>query len=134
MARIRSRDTRPEILIRCLLHRKGYRYRLHVTALPGKPDLVFASRRCIILVHGCYWHRHPGCRFTFTPKSHTEFWTRKFENNVERDSRIIRQLEEDGWRVLVIWGCETRKADALSTKLVGFLGAQKHASGGADAE
>jgi DNA mismatch endonuclease, patch repair protein len=124
MARIRSGNTRPEMVVRKLLHGMGYRYRLHVSLLPGTPDLVFPSRRCILLVHGCYWHRHRGCRFAFTPKSHTDFWMQKFEKNVDRDSRVIEQLRENGWRVLVVWGCETRKIEVLSANLVAFLGAR----------
>lgn len=125
MARIRSGDTRPEIRVRQLLHSMGYRYRLHLSSLPGTPDLVFPSRRCVLFVHGCYWHRHPGCRFSFTPKSHTDFWIQKFAKNVARDSRVVQELESAGWRVSVIWGCETRKTDLLSSKLVAILGSRK---------
>jgi DNA mismatch endonuclease (patch repair protein) len=121
MARIRSRNTGPEMAVRRLLHRMGYRYRLHGRYLPGKPDLVFRRRGCILFVHGCYWHRHAGCRFAFFPKSRVDFWTAKFAANVERDKRVIQQLQQAGWRVLVVWSCEISKADALSAKLRTFL-------------
>ena len=120
MARIRSRDTAPELTVRRLLHAGGYRYRLHDRRLPGTPDLSFPGRRSAILVHGCYWHRHPGCRFARVPGTRTEFWQRKFAANVERDSRVIGELRRQGWRVLVVWSCETTGRD-LAAKLTAFL-------------
>ncbi|HEY4093583.1 MAG TPA: DNA mismatch endonuclease Vsr [Luteibacter sp.] len=106
MSRIRGKDTRPELALRKVLHRLGLRYRLHGTVLPGKPDLVFPRYQAVVFVHGCFWHRHPGCSIATTPKSNTAFWVEKFEKNVARDARVAAQLEEQGWRVLVAWECE----------------------------
>jgi len=105
MASIRGRNTRPEMALRKALHRLGFRYRLHERKLPGHPDLVFPKYRAVVFVHGCFWHRHPGCRYATTPASNTEFWERKFRGNVERDNRNIRKLLEQGWHVAVIWEC-----------------------------
>lgn len=108
MRRIRSEGTSPELTVRRYLHALGYRYRLHAKDLPGSPDIVFRSRRLAIFVHGCYWHRHPDCRLAYTPKSRTEFWEDKFRANVRRDRRTAAQLEELGWRILVVWECDVR--------------------------
>lgn len=116
MSRIRSRDTKPEIALRKALHGLGFRFRLHKTDLPGKPDLVLTKYRCVIFVHGCFWHRHPGCKVATTPKSNTAFWVDKFTRNVDRDKRNTRQLEEGGWHVITVWECEVdTHAKALST-------------------
>lgn len=125
MSRIRGKDTGPEIKVRRLAHALGFRFRLHRRDLPGSPDLVFPSRRQIIFVHGCYWHRHEGCRYAYSPKSNTEFWQSKFEANVVRDRRAARALEDLGWNVLVIWECETRNAETLRARLVEFLKTKK---------
>jgi DNA mismatch endonuclease (patch repair protein) len=122
MARIRGRNTAPEMVVRRLLHRLGYRYRLHDCYLPGKPDVVFRGKRCILFVHGCYWHRHAECRFAFLPKTRADFWLSKFKANVERDARVTEQLQGAGWRVMVVWSCELRIVDELSAKLTAFLG------------
>lgn len=106
MSRIRGKDTKPEILLRSLMHGAGYRYRLHDKKLPGKPDLVLPKHKTAIFVNGCYWHRHPGCRKTTTPKTNTAFWTKKFEATVERDARKNSELIESGWRVITVWECE----------------------------
>lgn len=106
MARIHGKDTKPELLLRRALHALGVRYRLHVKGLPGKPDLVFARRRVVIFVHGCFWHRHAGCKVASTPKSNTEFWQAKFTRNVERDASTVAALEAQGWRVIIAWECE----------------------------
>ena len=108
MARIRSRDTGPEMLVRRAAHALGLRFRLHRKDLPGTPDLVLPSRRVAVLVHGCFWHRHKGCRMAYTPKSRVDFWQAKFAGNVERDARKLNELAEAGWRPVVIWECETR--------------------------
>lgn len=108
MSRIRGRDTKPELVVRRTAHRMGFRFRLYRKDLPGTPDLIFPKHRLAVFVHGCYWHRHSGCRFAYSPKSRVEFWTKKFEQNVERDSRNQTALRDLGWRVLVIWECETR--------------------------
>lgn len=122
MSRIRSRDTAPELAVRKVLYRMGYRYRLHSTAVPGKPDIVLKKFKSVIFVHGCFWHRHPGCKFAYTPKSREEFWTKKFEVNVRRDEVVKKQLSELGWRNLIIWECETKSRDIIENLLRGFLG------------
>lgn len=122
MSGIRGRDTKPEIAVRRLAHRLGYRFRLHRRDLPGTPDLVFPGRKKVIFVHGCFWHRHPGCRFAYQPKSNVEKWRSKFETNVTRDARVRRELDDLGWDVLTIWECETANLQTLATKLTKFLG------------
>ena len=117
MARIGPRDTRPELAVRRALHRMGYRFRLHRKDLPGRPDIVLPRLRTIILVHGCFWHRHPNCRFAYTPKSRTDFWFEKFLRNVARDREVRAELEGLGWTVQVIWECETRNPDDLIRRL-----------------
>lgn len=117
MARIRPRDTAPELAVRRALHRMGYRFRLHRADLPGKPDVVLPRHRVIFLIHGCFWHRHPDCRFAYMPKSRIEFWQRKFEGNVARDARVHAALEEGGWKVRVVWECETRDRGSLDRLL-----------------
>lgn len=126
MSRIRGKDTRPELALRKVLHGLGLRYRLHGAGLPGKPDLVFPRYKAVVFVHGCFWHRHPGCSIATTPKSNTAFWLEKFEKNVARDARVIAQLEGQGWKVLVAWECElstlpkaARVGERLSTLIKG---------------
>ncbi len=121
MSRIRGKDTRPELRVRQVTYALGFRFRLHRRDLPGSPDLVFASRRKAIFVHGCYWHRHAGCRYAYSPKSNAEFWQAKFAANVARDQIATNALRELGWQVLVIWECETRNAEALQSRLADFL-------------
>lgn len=123
MSKVRSRDTKPEWILRCGLHRLGFRYRLKNGHLPGSPDLVFPKFHAAVFVHGCYWHRHPGCKDASMPKSNVDFWEKKFTENVERDYRIIRQLENLGWRVLVVWECElTKKAVEIIHLVAYWLG------------
>lgn len=105
MSGIRSKNTKPEITVRKFLHKKGLRFRLYAK-LPGRPDLTFPKYNTVLFVHGCFWHRHEGCRFSTTPKNNADFWLKKFAANVERDARINSQLEELGWRVLVVWECQ----------------------------
>jgi DNA mismatch endonuclease (patch repair protein) len=114
MSRVRSADTKPEWILRSGLHRLGLRYRLGNKSLPGHPDLVFPKYRAVVFVHGCYWHRHPGCKGASTPKTNVAFWTRKFAENVERDRRAQQALAELGWRVLVVWQCELMR-DTVET-------------------
>ena len=113
MSRIRNKDTTPEKIVRSLLHRMGYRFRLHRKDLPGNPDIVLPKYRTVIFVHGCFWHRHKGCKFAYTPKTRVEFWKNKFAENVERDRQNIVELKKLDWRVIVIWECETRNKDFL---------------------
>lgn len=118
----RSKNTAPEMAVRSLAHRLGYRYRLHRKDIPGKPDLVFPGRRKVIFIHGCFWHQHPGCREGRPPKSNTAYWLPKLERNMERDKAALARLAAAGWDVLVIWECETKDAEALARTLTGFLG------------
>lgn len=111
MSRIKGQDTGPERLLRSLLHRAGFRFRLHSKQLPGRPDVILPKYRTAIFVHGCFWHRHPGCRNATTPSTRREFWQAKFDGNVSRDARNRAALEADDWTVLIIWECEL-KADA----------------------
>ena len=117
MSRIRSRDTKPEKRVRSLLHRMGYRFRLHRQDLPGSPDIVMPKHRTVVLVHGCYWHRHPGCRLAAIPKSNQNFWIAKFQRTVTRDQHQKAQLHCLGWRVIVVWECETNDIMALAEYL-----------------
>lgn len=117
MSRIRCKDSIPEMKLRRLIHSMGFRYRLHVKDLPGKPDLVFPSRRAVIFMHGCFWHRHEECKLARLPKSRINFWKEKLEANRQRDLKHQRQLSELGWRYLVVWECQLR--DTL--ELVGFI-------------
>lgn len=117
MSRIRSRDTTPERVVRSVLHRMGYRFRLHAKELPGHPDIVLPRHSTVVLVHGCFWHQHPRCRFAYTPKTRRSFWQRKFEENKERDVRARRRLRNLGWRVVTVWECQTEDAKSLAAKL-----------------
>ena len=117
MRAVRRTDTRPEMLVRKILHRLGLRFRLHRKDLPGTPDIVLPKHRIAIMVHGCFWHRHPCCSKATPPKTRTDFWDDKFRANVARDDRNFRSLEAAGWRVLTIWECETQNTHALETKL-----------------
>lgn len=117
MSRIRGRDTKPELAVRSTLHRLGYRFRVSKRELPGCPDIVLARHHLVVFVHGCFWHRHRGCRFAYTPKSNASFWSKKFEKNVERDSLNVRELRRLGWRVIVIWECQTADRKALIKRL-----------------
>lgn len=111
MSRIRASNTQPEIALRKILHRLGLRYRLYRRDLPGKPDLVFPKYNTVVFVHGCFWHRHHGCKIASTPKSNIAFWTEKFEKNVARDARNIASLEQLGWRVFIVWECELSSSE-----------------------
>ncbi len=122
MSRIRSKDTQPELLVRRYLHAAGYRYRLHVSSLPGKPDIVFPQRRVCIFIHGCFWHLHSGCRDGTIPKSRTSYWRKKLYKNKDRDARHIRDLHKKDWKVLRIWECEIeRRPKKVFDKLRKFL-------------
>ena len=121
MSRIRGRDTKPELLVRRIAHGLGFRFRLHRRDLPGCPDIVFPRFRSVILVHGCFWHRHPNCRFASSPKTRVEYWQQKFEGNVLRDRRNERALTDLGWRTMVIWECETKDTKAVAARIESFL-------------
>lgn len=122
MARIRSKDTKPELRVRRLVHRLGYRFRLHRKDLPGCPDLVFPSRRKVVFVHGCFWHAHEDCKLANTPKSRRSFWNSKFERNRKRDTKNRKSLMRAGWRVFTVWECETKIEAPLALRLSRFLG------------
>jgi DNA mismatch endonuclease (patch repair protein) len=117
MAAIRGRDTTPELKVRRLLHRLGYRFRLHRRDLPGSPDIVLPRYRTVVFVHGCFWHRHTGCRYATIPRTRSDFWLEKFRQNVERDARQQAELRAAGWSVLVVWECELRQIGELSARL-----------------
>lgn len=123
MRRIRSKDMKPELIVRSIVHRLGYRFRLHAKELPGKPDIVRRKCKQAIFVHGCFWHLHPkkNCRDSRLPKSNTGYWHVKLKRNVERDKRAVRLLKKDLWRVLVIWECETKDRGKLESRLRKFL-------------
>lgn len=110
MSNIRGKDTWPERTLRSLLFAKGFRYRLHVRTLPGSPDLVFPKRRAVVFIHGCFWHRHEGCRYTTIPRTNEEFWQRKFLGNVDRDRRHVEALRALGWRVATVWECALKRS------------------------
>ncbi len=114
MSRIKGSDTKPEIAVRSFLHRQGLRFRVNDKNLPGKPDIVLKKYRTIVFVDGCFWHRHTGCRFAYTPKSRIEFWNEKFKSNVKRDKKVNTMLKEQSWNVVRIWQCETKTSEKLS--------------------
>lgn len=124
MRQVRGKDTKPEIRVRRLLHRLGFRFRLHRDNLPGKPDIVLPKWRAVIFVHGCFWHQHPGCSRAARPTSNVEFWNKKLDRNVRRDAENIRQLEEAGWRVFVVWECLIGD-DGIGPELSRFLTGQR---------
>lgn len=121
MALVRNKDTKPELRVRRLVHKLGYRFRLQAKDLPGRPDLVFRSRKTAIFVHGCFWHRHEGCPRTRLPKSRLDFWAPKLLGNAERDAKKLAALSDLGWRVLIIWECETENPTTLERRLVDFF-------------
>jgi DNA mismatch endonuclease (patch repair protein) len=121
MRAVKSKDTAPELLVRRLLHSKGYRYRLHRSDLPGCPDLVFPSRKKVLLIHGCFWHGHDCARGSRVPKTNTDYWTKKVARNRARDVRSREQIEAAGWKVLTVWECEIKDSHRLSKRLSRFL-------------
>lgn len=121
MARVKSKNTKPELTVRRLLHGLGYRYRLHRKDLPGKPDLTFPSRRKAVFVHGCFWHGHADCKKARPPSSNRDFWLTKLRRNRERDERNLALLQESGWGTMVVWECELTDMDAVSQNLIAFL-------------
>ncbi len=121
MSRVKNRDTRPEMLVRSVVHRLGFRFRLHDRDLPGHPDIILPRHRKIIFVHGCFWHSHPQCPRAKRPDDNRDFWEQKLSRNVERDASNQKKLSEIGWDVLVVWECETKDAARLLRKLESFL-------------
>lgn len=121
MARIRGKDTKPELVVRRLLHAMGYRFRLHRRDLPGTPDIVLPGRGAVIFLHGCFWHGHEGCRFATKPATRGDFWAAKIEANRRRDRLAVRGLRRLGWRVMVVWECATRRPAGLEARLRRFL-------------
>ena len=115
MSGIRGKDTAPELKVRSFLHANGFRFRLHRKDLPGKPDIVLPKYKACVFVHGCFWHRHKGCKLASEPKSREEFWNKKFSENVARDLRNIKELKMAGWRVAILWECGLRKGLSLQT-------------------
>ena len=122
MAQIRSRNTKPEIAVRRILHFLGYRFRLHRRDLPGKPDIVLPKYKTVIFVHGCFWHRHKNCRYSYNPKSRVKFWQDKFAANIERDKQSAADLKMLGWQQLVIWECETKDPENIRSIIERFFG------------
>jgi DNA mismatch endonuclease, patch repair protein len=116
MSEIRGKDTTPELVVRGVAHRLGLRFRLHSAKLPGRPDLVFPRWKAVVLVHGCFWHRHD-CGLAATPKTRSDFWKAKFEANQRRDRKVKSDLKSCGWRVLEIWECETRDSELIRKRL-----------------
>lgn len=121
MSSVKQRHTKPEIAIRKLLHRYGFRFRLHNKKLPGTPDIVLPKYKAVIFVHGCFWHQHEGCRKARRPTSNVEFWNEKLDRNAERDTRKESELKNLGWKVLIIWDCEIKDGDSLIEKIKHFL-------------
>jgi DNA mismatch endonuclease, patch repair protein len=126
MSKIRAKDTKPEIIVRSLLHRLGYRFRLNRKDIPGKPDITLPKCKTVIYVHGCFWHRHEGCKLSYTPKSNTAFWEAKFQKNKERDLEIQKELLTSDWKPFVIWECELRDMERLESRLQRTLVARCH--------
>ena len=120
MSRVRSKNTKPEMIVRSFLHRNGFRFRLHAKKLPGHPDIVLPKYKTVIEVRGCFWHRHPGCRKATIPTSNCTFWQDKLQQNVARDAKNDSALEVLGWHVIVVWECQLRKKETL-LKLPGLI-------------
>ena len=121
MSKVKSKHTKPEMKVRKLLHSMGYRFRLHRKDLHGKPDIVLPKYKTVIFVHGCFWHRHSGCKRASTPKTNIEFWERKFLKNIENDKNAYQALSDLGWKVIVIWECEVSDMAALKEKILDIL-------------
>ena len=121
MSAIKSKNTKPEIAVRKLLHSMGYRFRLHRKDLPGSPDIVLPKYKTVIFVHGCFWHRHQNCKYASNPKTRREFWEKKFKENIERDKKTQEKLKNLGWKTKIVWECEIKKQDKLIKKIEDFL-------------
>nr|MCK7669377.1 very short patch repair endonuclease [Bradyrhizobium sp. 2S1] len=125
MARIRRSDTGPERIVRRLLTELGYRYRIQLAKVPGRPDIAFTARRKAIFVHGCFWHAHTGCSGHHVPKTRSDFWSQKLATNKARDQRLLEAAQAAGWQTLVIWECEVKDRQALTARLRCYLGHQR---------
>ena len=121
MSAIKSKNTKPEIAVRRLLHSRGYRFRLHSKGLPGSPDIVLPKYKTVIFVHGCFWHRHENCKYASMPKTRKEFWKKKFQSNIKRDLEIQEKIKNIGWKSVVIWECELKDIDNLRDKIIGIF-------------
>ena len=121
MAAVRGENTAPELRVRRILHSMGYRFRLHRKDLPGRPDIVLPKHRLCILVHGCFWHQHPGCKRATIPETRKEFWGKKFYQTIKRDEHTLIELEKMGWKVCTIWECETKDAESISMIVSEYL-------------
>ena len=122
MSRIQAKNSKPEVIVRSLLHKMGYRFRLHVNRLPGKPDIVLPKYRSIVFVNGCFWHRHPGCKYAYMPKSRLDFWDRKFKETISNDRKVRDELKLLGWNVVTIWECELTDKERLTERLASEIG------------
>ncbi len=120
MSRIKGKDTKPEMLVRKFLHAQGYRYRLHVKGMPGKPDIVLPKYKTVIFIHGCFWHGHEGCKYYVVPKTRTEWWLNKININTANDNKAIAALKNDGWKVITLWECDL-KPNIIDKKLSSIL-------------
>lgn len=125
MSRIKSRDTKPEVLVRSIIHRLGYRFRKHVKALPGTPDIVLAKHKIVFFVHGCFWHQHPGCKRCTMPKSNVLYWEKKLVNNKKRDVEHSVSLKRLGWRVEIVWECEIKNLEVLVSRITKTIDREK---------
>jgi DNA mismatch endonuclease (patch repair protein) len=132
MAQVKGKNTKPELVVRLALHGMGYRFRLHRGDLPGRPDIVLPKYKMAIFVHGCFWHRHPHCPKSTTPKTRVEFWEDKFNANVARDARNVDALNASGWRVMIVWECETKNVQALKSRLLAAMAVQEADDGDAE--
>jgi DNA mismatch endonuclease, patch repair protein len=121
MSRIRSSNTKPEMLVRKFLHAHGFRYRLHVKNLPGKPDIVLPKYKTIIFIHGCFWHGHKHCKYFTVPKTKTEWWLNKINGNIANDEKAVKELKKQGWKIIIVWGCELTSSSVEKT-LAGLPG------------
>jgi DNA mismatch endonuclease (patch repair protein) len=129
MSRIKSSNTKPELIVRSILHRMGFRFRLHRKDIPGKPDIVLPKYKTVIFVHGCFWHRHEGCKYAYTPKSRVDFWEAKFSSNIKRDIKVKKQLDELNWNIFVIWECELSDINSLRKKIQKYFNRLQNGNG-----
>lgn len=121
MSHVKGKNTKPEVIVRKILHSMGYRYRLNHPDLPGKPDIVLTRHKKIVMVHGCFWHGHTNCKRATIPETNSEFWLKKINGNIQRDKDVIENLTESGWEVLIVWACQIKGREALAKKLLKFM-------------